>query len=95
MAVITTIDGQNRRIRTFAVLVSVWTFLTVVASSAVAPHRASLANLKAMPLTVAGFGFVDFSAFYIGHGWGFLVIGLSLFLLEHMIAEDEPEQEPQ
>lgn len=58
-------------------------------TKAVTPHRASLARLADMPLSVAGFGLVDFAAFHIAHGWGWLVTGASLFALEHLIADDE------
>ena len=60
-----------------------------VTKAAVKPHRAALANLLHMPLTVAGVSVIDFAAFHIGHGWGFLVTGVSLIVLEHVIA-DEP-----
>ncbi len=42
-----------------------------------------------MPLTLIGTGCVDFSAFHVSHGLGFLVSGLSLYLVEHMIADDD------
>ncbi len=54
----------------------------------VSPHRVSLANLASIPLTVAGIGCVDYAAFHLGSGWGWLVTGLSLILLEHMIADE-------
>ena len=58
---------------------------------AVKPHKAALANLLHMPLTVAGVSVIDFAAFHISHGWGFLVTGVSLIVLEHLIAdENEP-----
>lgn len=60
-----------------------------LAKRAVTPHKAALANLKAIPLTVAGAGCVDFSAFHLAHGWGWLVTGISLVLLEHIIADDQ------
>lgn len=60
---------------------------------AVKPHKAALANLKAIPLTVAGTASIDFAAFHIAHGWGFLITGVSLIILEHIIAdEDEPRR---
>lgn len=60
-----------------------------LAAAAARPHRAALANLRAIPLTVAGAASMDFAAFHIGHGWGWLATGISLVLLEHLIA-DEP-----
>lgn len=62
--------------------------LAAFAARLVAPHRPALANLASMPLTAAGFGLVDFAAFHIAHGWGWLVTGLSLVLLEHLIADE-------
>ena len=60
-----------------------------VTKAAVKPHRAALANLLHMPLTVAGVSVIDFAAFHISHGWGFLATGVSLILLEHVIADTE------
>lgn len=59
------------------------------AARAITPHKAALGNLTSMPLTVAGAACVDFAAFHLAHGWGWLVTGISLVLLEHAIA-DEP-----
>lgn len=59
------------------------------ALKAITPHKAALGNLAHMPLTVAGAGCIDFAAFHLAHGWGWLVTGISLVLLEQAIA-DEP-----
>ena len=59
-----------------------------VTKAAVKPHRAALANLLHMPLTVAGVSVIDFAAFHISHGWGFLATGVSLIVLEHLIADE-------
>jgi hypothetical protein len=53
-----------------------------------APHKASLARLWDIPLTVTGAGFVDFAAFHVAHGWGWLVTGLSLVVIEHLISDE-------
>ena len=53
------------------------------------PARPALANLAAMPLHVAGLGCIDFAAFHLAHGWGWLVMGASLIWAEHVLA-DEP-----
>lgn len=58
-------------------------------ASLVRPHRASLARLADMPLTVLGTAGIDFAAFHVTHGLGWLVTGISLFVVEHMIADDE------
>ena len=56
-----------------------------------APHRASIARLTEMPLTVIGFGCIDFAAFHYVHMIGWAVTGISLLVAEHMIADpDEP-----
>lgn len=52
-------------------------------------HTASLKRLTEIPLTVAGAACIDFAAFHIGHGWGFLVTGLSLVLIEHLVSDSE------
>ena len=59
-----------------------------IATAAVLPHRAALANLRAIPLTAAGAASIDFAAFHIGHGWGWLATGISLVILEHIIADE-------
>ena len=53
------------------------------------PHRAALANLLHMPLTVAGVACADFAAFHYIHMIGWAVTAVSLIVLEHLIA-DEP-----
>jgi hypothetical protein len=59
------------------------------ASAAVAPHKASLVRLLDMPLAVIGTGFIDFSAFHVTHALGWLVTGASLWVVEHLIADDD------
>jgi len=59
--------------------------------AALTPHKASVKRLGDIPLTVVGTGGIDFSAFHVNHGVGFLVLGVSLWVIEHLIAdEDEP-----
>jgi len=52
------------------------------------PHKASLARLWDIPLTVLGVAGIDFAAFHAGHGWGWLVTGVSLVVVENMIADE-------
>jgi hypothetical protein len=59
------------------------------AARAVSPHRASLLRLLDMPLAVLGTGFIDFSAFHVAHMLGWLVTGVSLWIVEHMIADTD------
>lgn len=60
------------------------------AAAAIAPHKASLRRLADMPLSVLGTAGIDFAAFHVTHALGWLVTGISLFLVEHMIADEEP-----
>lgn len=86
---VSTIDTARRPgARVTALLMTAVSTLVLLGKRAVAPHQASLTNLANIPLTVAGFGCVDFAAFHLAHGWGWLVTGLSLMLLEHLIADD-------
>ena len=85
VALAPSVPGIARIRRGFAAALGV---VSVVALKAVTPHRAALARLADIPLTVAGIGCIDFAAFHIAHGWGWLVTGASLILLEHLIADD-------
>jgi hypothetical protein len=77
----------RRRLRQLAgPIASVMAF---VATSAVKPHRASLKRVTEMPLTIVGAGSIDFAAFHLAHGWGWLVTGVSLMVIEHLIADPE------
>lgn len=60
-----------------------------VAAAAVTPHRASLRRLADMPLSLAGTGCIDFAAFHYVHMIGWAVTGVSLWLVEHLIADDD------
>jgi hypothetical protein len=70
------------------VLLSVRNTVQATAAAAVRPHKASLRRLTEMPLTVIGTAGIDFAAFHLAHGWGWLITGLSLLVVEHMIADD-------
>lgn len=86
VALAPSVPGINRARRSLVAALGV---VSAVALKAVAPHRASLARLADIPLTIAGTGCVDFAAFHVAHGWGWLITGLSLVLLEHLIADDQ------
>lgn len=58
------------------------------AVKAITPHKAALGNLASIPLTVLGAASIDYAAFHLAHGWGWLVTGISLVLLEHAIADE-------
>ena len=83
------IAAHRRDSRVTAFFATVAMTIMLTAKTMIAPHKVSLANLKQIPLTIVGFACIDFAAFHLAHGWGWLVTGLSLILLEHMIAEDE------
>lgn len=53
-----------------------------------APHRAAVANLLHIPFTAAGAGCIDYAAFHVGSGWGWLCTGISLILVELIIADE-------
>jgi hypothetical protein len=54
----------------------------------VTPYKAALANLLNSPLTVLGLGCIDYAGFHLGSGWGWLVTGVSFFVLELVIADE-------
>lgn len=53
------------------------------------PPKAVISKLLDIPLTVLGVACVDFAAFHLAHGWGWLVTGLSLIALEFMVSDEE------
>jgi hypothetical protein len=53
-----------------------------------APHRAVLRRLGEIPLTVGGLGCIDTGVFQASTVAGWIVTGLSLILLEHLIADE-------
>ena len=59
------------------------------ASRLVKPARPALANLAASPLHVLGLGCIDTGVFTASPVAGWIITGLSLIWLEHVIA-DEP-----
>ena len=54
-----------------------------------APQKPRLEAAKKMPLTIAGYFAVAFAAFHIAHGWGWLVTGILLVVLESRLAAVE------
>jgi hypothetical protein len=63
--------------------------VTAAGKAAVRPHKASLRRLADMPLTVLGTGGIDFAGFHVTHGLGWLITGVSLVIIEHLIADPE------
>jgi len=53
------------------------------------PVRAPLANLASVPLHVAGLGCIDAGVFAASPVAGWIVTGLSLIWLEHVIADEK------
>lgn len=78
--------AHSRRSRRLAVLTSV--VFAAVLQRVTAPRSASLTNLRKMPLTVAGLGCVDVGVFTASTVAGWIVTGLTLILLEYMIADE-------
>ena len=89
MATVTIPAGSPWHVRARAVLSIVAGTIATVAGNAVTPHKAAIRRLADIPLTVLGAGCIDFAAFHLAHGWGWLVTGISLILLEHLIADTE------
>jgi hypothetical protein len=58
-------------------------------SVVVAPHKASLARMLDMPLAVIGTALFDWAFFGWSQMAGLIVTGLSLWLLEYLIADPE------
>ena len=52
-------------------------------------HGSVLHRAAQMPLTLAGYGCIDFAAFHVVHGLGWLVTGISLMILEFQLADDQ------
>lgn len=87
MAVTVAWDSRNPgRIRAFLKKAAVTS--TRALAAMVKPHRAALTNLIHMPLSILGTVGIDFAAFHLAHGWGWLVTGISLIILEHMVADE-------
>jgi hypothetical protein len=63
--------------------------VAVLAGCLVRPHRAALANLASMPLTVAGAACINIGVFTASVIAGWIVTGVSLVLLEHLIADEQ------
>ena len=59
-----------------------------LAGQLVRPAKPVLANAAKVPLHIAGLASIDFAAFHVAHGWGWLVTGVSLIWLEHVIADE-------
>ena len=72
-----------------AVLSVIFGAMVILGRKAVAPHKVAAANLFAMPLTVLGVACIDFAAFHLAHGWGWLFTGISLILLEYVASDDK------
>ncbi len=89
VTITTTRTPRNRPRRVTNAALVLWHGLATIARQAATPHKAALVNLTHMPLTLAGTGCVDFAAFHLAHGWGWLVTGLSLVFLEHLIADEQ------
>ncbi len=88
MAVMTHDSDQRVQTRILAVLTALFGVVMATARRVAEPHTASISNLKAMPLTVGGVFCIDFAGFHLPHGWGWLITGLSLIILESVIADD-------
>lgn len=88
MSTLTYSGAHRERSRLVTFAASAKNTVVRTAARAVAPHKAALGNLRAIPLTVLGTGCIDFAAFHLAHGWGWLVTGISCVVVEHIIADE-------
>lgn len=51
-------------------------------------HKVAVGNLVHMPLFCTGTAAIDFAAFHINHGWGWLATGVSLIVAEFVAADE-------
>lgn len=86
VAIAPPVPGSARARRALGAALGV---VAAVAGKAITPHKAAVRRLADIPLTVAGGVCVDFAAFHYVHMIGWLVTGVSLVLLEHLIADSE------
>lgn len=64
--------------------------LALVGAVLLTPNRAALRRLAEMPLTCVAVGMIDTAAWQAPAWVGWLVTGLSLMFVEHLISDDEP-----
>jgi hypothetical protein len=81
-------DAHRRPSRLAAVVRSGARAVSQAAVRAVKPNRKAIENLRSMPLFLAGGGCVDFAAFHVNHGFGWLVMGISLIVAELAVADE-------
>lgn len=67
---------------------SVGRTIAAAAGKVLSPHKASLLRLLDIPLTVLGVASIDFASFH-WHVLGWVVTGVSLVVVEHLIADDD------
>lgn len=75
-----------------AILSTLFAAVVLLGKRAIAPHKTALGNLASIPFTVLGAACIDFAAFHLPHGYGWLVTGISLILIEHAIADEGDEE---
>lgn len=66
-----------------------WSVIKAGAVKVLSPHRASLARLSDIPLTVAGVGCIDAGIFLASTMAGMIATGISLILIEHLIGDEQ------
>lgn len=63
--------------------------LRTLVSATITPHRAAVRRLLDMPLSVGAAGCIDYASYHVSSGLGWLVTGISLVIIEHLIADDD------
>lgn len=89
MAVLTHATSDRTPSRLTTLTIRAAAAIGAAAQRVTSPHKAAVANLLHIPLTVTGTACIDYAAFHLGAGWGWLVTGLSLVLVEHIIADEQ------
>jgi hypothetical protein len=84
-------DGAQKRSRIAAFATTAKNTAARTARRIVTPHKAALKNLAQIPLTIVGTGCVDYAAFHLASGWGWLVTGISCVFIEQIIAEEDED----
>lgn len=59
-----------------------------VGAAMVKPHKAALSNLARIPLTLLGTGCIDAGVIHANLTAGLIVTGLSLLVVEHIVADE-------
>lgn len=88
MAVFTASADDKPASRVAAALGTTARRIAAAAAYVTRPHKAAISNLLHVPFTAAGAACIDYAGFHLGAGWGWLITGVSLIVVEHIIADE-------